>query len=262
MSDTSLNRIIQYGTTAQRVAFVPDPAAGSQVLYIWFDTDNAPDTYIWDGAAWVQINSAVVGGITQLTGDVTAGPGSGSQVATIAANAIDTAAIIDDNVTLAKIQNIATDRLLGRDTAAAGNIEEIPVSSGLEFTGGPGLRTTAAVRTEIIGVTVDGSGAVLTTGPKGFKSFPVAGTIIRWRLMADQGGSVEFDVFKDAYVSFPSTTSIVAAAPPAIVSDTNAEDTTLTGWDTTVNAGDVFAFEITSITTIQRVTLELTILID
>ena len=59
MSDTSLNKIIQYGTAAARVAFVPAPAVGSQVLYIWYDTDSAPDTYIWDGAAWVIISRPI-----------------------------------------------------------------------------------------------------------------------------------------------------------------------------------------------------------
>ena len=64
MSDTSLNKIIQYGTAAARVAFVPTPAAGSKVLYIWYDTDVAPNTYIWNGAAWVQINSGGGGSST------------------------------------------------------------------------------------------------------------------------------------------------------------------------------------------------------
>lgn len=64
MSDTSLNKIIQYGTTAQRVAFTPAPAAGSQVLYIWYDTDNAPNTYIWDGAAWVLISAGIISSST------------------------------------------------------------------------------------------------------------------------------------------------------------------------------------------------------
>lgn len=58
MSDTSLNKIIQYGTAAARVAFTPNPAVGSQVLYIWYDTDAAPNTYIWNGSAWVKINPA------------------------------------------------------------------------------------------------------------------------------------------------------------------------------------------------------------
>ena len=59
-------------------------------------------------------------GITQLTGDVTAGPGSGSQAATIAA----------DSVTYAKMQNVsATDKVLGRSSVGAGDPEEITCTS-------------------------------------------------------------------------------------------------------------------------------------
>jgi hypothetical protein len=67
---------------------------------------------------------------------------------------------IDNSVvTYAKIQNIsATDRLLGRDTAGAGVIEEITVSGGLEFTGGPGIRTSAFTGD----VTKSAGGTVLT----------------------------------------------------------------------------------------------------
>jgi hypothetical protein len=55
-----------------------------------------------------------------------------------------TADVIDDSITYAKIQNVsATDRLLGRDTAAAGNIEELTVSGGLEFTGSGGIQRSA-----------------------------------------------------------------------------------------------------------------------
>ena len=44
----------------------------------------------------------------------------------LATNAVETAKIVDDAVTYAKIQNVtATDRLLGRSTAGAGEIEEI-----------------------------------------------------------------------------------------------------------------------------------------
>lgn len=67
-----------------------------------------------------------------LTGDVT-GSGTGSFAATIA----------NDSVTFAKVQNIATDRLLGRDTASSGDTEELTVGGGIEFTGTGGIRTSA-----------------------------------------------------------------------------------------------------------------------
>lgn len=66
-------------------------------------------------------------GITQLTGDVTAGPGSGSQAATIA----------NDAVTYAKLQNIsAADRLLGRGNGGgSGDAQEIALGTNLSMSG-------------------------------------------------------------------------------------------------------------------------------
>jgi hypothetical protein len=147
--------------------------------------------------------TTVSGGITQLTGDVTAGPGSGSQAATLA----------------------------------------------------------NSKKTFVIGITVDGGGSALTTGEKGYRSFPVAGTIIGVRLFADQSGSIVMDIWKDTYANFPPTNadSITAAAKPTLSAAQKYEDTTLSGWTTSVSAGDVFAFEIESITTITRITLELQI---
>jgi hypothetical protein len=67
--------------------------------------------------------------------------------------------IDNDAVTYAKIQNVsATDRLLGRDTAAAGDVEELTVSGGIEFTGTGGIQTSAFTGD----VTKSASGTVLT----------------------------------------------------------------------------------------------------
>lgn len=46
-------------------------------------------------------------------------------------------------VSLAKIVNINTDRLLGRDTAASGVVEELTVGGGIEFTGSGGIQRSA-----------------------------------------------------------------------------------------------------------------------
>ena len=86
-------------------------------------------------------------GIVTLTGDVT-GSGTGTVPATIAA----------DSVTFAKMQNIATDRLLGRDTAGTGDVEELTVSGGIEFTGSGGIQTSA-----FTGDVTKAAGGVATT---------------------------------------------------------------------------------------------------
>ena len=46
-------------------------------------------------------------------------------------------------VTLAKHANMATDRLIGRDTASSGAPEELTVGGGIEFTGTGGIQTSA-----------------------------------------------------------------------------------------------------------------------
>lgn len=78
-------------------------------------------------------------GITQLTGDVTAGPGDGSQAATIApsavttgkiaANAVTTAKILDANVTLAKLVDLAALAVLGRASNSSGVMAAIVAGS-------------------------------------------------------------------------------------------------------------------------------------
>jgi hypothetical protein len=65
------------------------------VGHVWKATSTTGDGY------WAA--EAADTGITQLTGDVTAGPGSGSQVATIATNAVTTTKIINNAVTSAKL---------------------------------------------------------------------------------------------------------------------------------------------------------------
>jgi len=81
-----------------------------------------------------------------------AGPTSGGAAAPtfralveadIGTNTVNTAAIKDANVTLAKIENIATDRLLGRDTASGGVTEQLTVGGGVEFTGSGGIQSSA-----------------------------------------------------------------------------------------------------------------------
>lgn len=53
---------------------------------------------------------------------------------------IQATGVADDSVTFAKMQNIGTDTLIGRDTAGTGDPESITVGGGLEFSGAQQLR--------------------------------------------------------------------------------------------------------------------------
>ena len=83
------------------------------------------------------------GGIqtSALTGDVT--KAAGGTATTIAASAVETAMIEDDAVTYAKMQNIATDSLIGRDTAATGSPETIGLNATLSMDGAGNLQRAA-----------------------------------------------------------------------------------------------------------------------
>lgn len=106
---------------------------------------------------------------------------------------------------------------------------------------------------------IDGGGSTITTGVKGDIQIDFACTINSATLLADQTGSIVVNIWNQVYSSFPPTVSqkITASAPPTISSATKSQDTTLTGWTTTISAGDILRFNVDSVSTIQRVTLAL-----
>ena len=106
---------------------------------------------------------------------------------------------------------------------------------------------------------IDGGGSAITTGEKGHLEIPFKCEIQRVTLLADQSGSIVIDIWKDTYANFPPTDadSITSAAPPTITTAVKSQDATLTGWTKEIAAGDILAFNVDSITTIERVTLTL-----
>ena len=106
---------------------------------------------------------------------------------------------------------------------------------------------------------IDGGGSAITTGEKGHIRLPFAGTIISVALAADQVGSIVIDIWKDTTVNFPPTVAdtITASAKPTLSNAQSILDATLTDWIKTFAVGDYLAFNVDSITTIERVTLTL-----
>lgn len=147
----------------------------------------------------------------------------------------------------------------GADTAAKLSVG----SNGYALTARSSQTTGLAWEavTGAIEFVIDGGGSTITTGVKGYLEVPFACTITAARMFADQSGSIVVDVWKDTYANYPpvDADSITASAPPTISSTTKSQDTTLTGWTTTVSAGDVLGFNVDSCTSIQRCIVSLRI---
>ena len=74
------------------------------------------------------------------------------------ANTVGTTQIIDGQVALVDMANLATDRLIGRDTAGTGVPEALTVGGGVEFTGSGGIQRSA-----LTGVVTAAAGSGTTT---------------------------------------------------------------------------------------------------
>jgi hypothetical protein len=99
---------------------VPDPGASAGTT-----------KFLREDCTW-QVPAGGGGGVSDGDkGDITV-TGSGA-----------TWTIDGDVITFANIQTIATDRLLGRDTAATGDVEEISLGGGLEFSGSTSIQRSA-----------------------------------------------------------------------------------------------------------------------
>jgi hypothetical protein len=178
--------------------------------------------------------SAISGssGINQLTGDVTAGPGSGSVAASVV-------------------------RVNGASVPASAT--SICTNSSSQFiTTGCTADTNSQIRT--IGAGFDGGGTALTSGSTQTTYFtvPFACTIAAWNITVDTG-TITFDIWKIATGTAIPTVSntITASALPALSTGTAVHSTTLTGWTTSVSANDIFGININTVATATKASLTL-----
>jgi len=133
---------------------------------------------------------------------------------------------------------------------------QVGLGSGVALAG---TTLVATASNSVVGITIDGGGSAITTGTKGFITVPYPCTITQVTMLADQSGSAVVDVWKDTYANYPPTVAdtITAAAKPTISAAVKSQDSTLTGWTTSVSAGDVIGFNVDSAATITRLTVVL-----
>ena len=237
--------------------------------------------------------SSVGGGLSQDAADARYAPlvhASRHQVGGPDPIALDTLAAPTDITTLnatvsahgllRKLSGSAGDVLKGDGTWGAGGggapsahatthntagSDPITALSGSVITSGTIDAARLPTRSGVIGLNIDGGGSAITTGVKGFVQVPFACTITGWTLLSTDAsatvGSIVVDVWKDTYAAYPPTVAdtITASAKPTLSSANKNTSTTLTGWTTAITAGDVVGFSVTSVTTVTRIALSLTV---
>lgn len=100
---------------------------------------------------------------------------------------------------------------------------------------------------------IDGGGTVISTGVKGYLRVPFDCTVIRASLLASPSGDIKVDIWKDTYANFPPTDgdSICGGNELEIASGTKDQDATLTSWSTSLSEGDILAYNVDSVDTIE-----------
>lgn len=107
---------------------------------------------------------------------------------------------------------------------------------------------------------IDGGGAAIVAGIKGDLEIPFPCTINQVTLLADQAGTIVVDIWKDVFANYPPTVadSITAAAKPTLAGDISYQDATLTGWTTSIAAGDTLRINVEAgVALVQRVLISL-----
>jgi hypothetical protein len=150
------------------------------------------------------------------------------------------------------------------------NVLELVPTTKFNFAAGellidwvPVDETLAATTTDAITMIINGVGSAIATGIAGDVRVPYACTITGWTLLADQAGDIEIGVWADTLANYPPTAltqlNLFGTALAMTAAD-HAEDTTLTGWTTSIAAGTVLRFNVdTTSGTITRLNVTFTV---
>ena len=169
----------------------------------------------------------------------------------------------EDRLDASAIKNLPEFVKQNFPSGGMGAIKEIIAGSGITVNnsnlGYPVISSTGSGGTASIEFVMDGGGATLPTGIMGDLNIDFDCTINSWTLLADQTGSVVVDIWKDSFINFPPLVgdSITGSSKPTLTAQSSATSSTLTGWTTSITAGDVLRFKIDSVTSIQRLTLSI-----
>jgi hypothetical protein len=163
--------------------------------------------------------------------------------------------------------NLDADKLDGLDSTDFERIVNKGVANGYAPLDAnakvPATNIADNLRVATVGLTVGDGVNVITTGFKGAIPVPFAGTITEWTIVSTDAnpptsGSIEIDILKSTYANYPTMSSMVGTGTKPNIASSNKGTGTPTGWSTTtINAGDIIGFNVTSVTGLKRITIVL-----
>ena len=196
------------------------PGTGeSGIIYVALDTNK---TYRWSGSAYTEISESLALGETSAT----AYRGDRGK------DAYDHSEETSGNP-----------HSVSKSDVGLGNVANVDTTDGS------------------IQLVLDGGGSAITVGDTVDIEIPFDCTITQASMLAKESGSIQVDIWVDTYANFPPTDadSITASAVPAISSGVKYQDSTLSGWATSLTKGSVLRFSVDSVTTITRCLVSLQI---
>lgn len=151
--------------------------------------------------------------------------------------------------------------LVEKDTPDLDAIEALEGTNGLLRKKGENEWELDPLTTNIIFIKDTGnSNVALPSGVLGEIQVDFSCTITGVTLLADKSGDAVVDIWKDVYANYPPTVadSICGAASKPTLNNANKyNDTNLTNWTKTINAGDILRFNLESVDQISRLTIKL-----
>ena len=223
---------------------------------LWY---NGTNLNFYDGSNTTDLlaggASSGAAGATFANGDLTAGVltvnhALGTKVCTVMVADNNDEAVVPDDITFTDTNNLDIDLSSYGTIAGTWRYFIVGESTGINPT---------PWKTATLSYVIDGGGIVIGTGVVGDLDVPFDCTINQVTMLADQTGSIAVDIWKDTYANYPPTNadSITAAAVPTISAAIKDQDSTLTGWTTSISAGDTLRFNVDSCSTITRCTISL-----
>lgn len=148
--------------------------------------------------------------------------------------------------------------LIAAGTTATGALQTLATGSAGQFltSGGSSLPSWTNL-TGMVQFYVDGLNSVIATGEKGDIVIPYDCTVTSWMFFADQSTTTRIELWKDTFANYPpvagDNVTGTGTQRPGTTATTHAQSSTLTGWTTSWNAGDILRVNVAANDNAQKI---------